>query len=84
VSRHVVTDGQYKYVFGWDQLLQSFYLQKHDYSKDVDEQVEVWLGGDKDTIMYEVENLVYAAQRHGLRIGYNMRVKLYGEKDSGV
>lgn len=85
MSQHVVTDGQYKYVFGWDQPLQSFFFQKHDLSiEEDDQQIIVWLGADADTKMYEVENLVHKAQKHGLRIKYDMRVQLYGEKDHGV
>jgi hypothetical protein len=85
VSQHVVIDWAYnKYVFGWDQPLQTFYLQKHDLTKDdEDDQIVAWLGADKDTRMYEVEDLVREAQKLGLRIGHEMRVTLYGEKDRG-
>lgn len=82
MSRHVIMDQQYKYVFGWDQPLQSFFFQKYDLTQN--EKIVVWLGADADSVMYEVENLVHAAQKHGLRIGYDMRVKLYGEKDCGI
>ena len=64
--------------------MQSFYLQKHDPSRAEDEQIVVWLGADKDTKMYEVEDLVHAASKHGLKIEHRMRVKLYGEKDDGI
>lgn len=84
MSQHIVQDERYKFVFGWDQPLQSFYFQKHDPSQAEDEQIVVWLGATADTKMYEVENLVHAAHKHGLKIEHQMRVKLYGEKDDGV
>lgn len=84
VSQHVVHDEHFKFVFGWDQPLQSFYLQKHDPTRDEDEEIVVWLGATADTKMYEVEDLVHAAAKNGLRINHPMRVTLYGEKDDGV
>ena len=84
MSQHIVQDERYKYVFGWDQPLQSFYLQKHDPSRAEDEQIIVWLGATADTKMYEVEDLVRAAYKNGLKIDHPMRVALYGEKDDGV
>lgn len=83
MSQHIVHEGQYRWVFGWDQPLQSFYLQKHDSTRDEDDQIIVWLGADADTKMYEVEDLVRAANKHGLKIDHRMRVQLYGEKDDG-
>jgi hypothetical protein len=84
----VTLDGKWhdlKFVFGWDQMLQSFYLQKHDaYIEDQDANPVVWLGATADTRMYEVEDLVNAARKHGLTIPYETQVKLYGEKDDGV
>lgn len=84
MSQHIVGNGQFKYVFGWDQPLQSFYLQKHDTTQDEEEQIIVWLGADEDTRMYEVEDLAHAAQAQGLYIDHQMRVMLYGEKDDSV
>lgn len=84
MSQHIVHDERYKYVFGWDQPLQSFYLQKHDSSRAEDEQIVVWLGATADTKMYEVEDLAHAAYKHGLKIDHPMRVQLYGEKDDGI
>ena len=84
MSQHIVQDERFKYVFGWDQPLQSFYLQKHDSAQAEDEQIVVWLGATADTVMYNVEDLVQAAFRNGLLIDYPMRVTLYGEKDDGI
>jgi len=83
VSQHIVQDEQFKFVFGWDQPLQSFYLQKHDPTREEDDRIIVWLGATVDTTMYEVEDLVRMARKHGLRIDYSTRVKLYGERDHG-
>lgn len=83
VSQHIVHDEKFKFVFGWDQPLRSFYLQKHDLTREADEQIIVWLGATTDTTMYEVEDLVRASRRHGLRIDHSIRVQLYGEKDDG-
>ena len=86
MSQHIDERPSIKYVYGWDQQLQSFFLQVHDKSKEEDDEnrIVVWLGADQDTIMYEVEQLVRAAQQHGLYIPHAKRVKLYGEKDEGL
>jgi len=86
MSRHVVTNKKAttKWVFGWDQPLQSFYLQVHDLSLPEDERIVTWLGADAQTQMYEVEHLVQAAMEHGLAIDHSYRVVLYQEKDDGV
>lgn len=85
MSQHIVTstDKQYRFVFGWDQSLQSFYLQKHDLTRVEDDQIIVWLGATADTKIYVVEYLVLAANKHGLKIDHETQVKLYGEKDDG-
>ena len=85
MSQHIVEEGRFKYVFGWDQPLMSFFLQVHD-SKivDPDNNPVHWLGATADTKMYEVEELCRAARIHGLEIPYDMRVTLYGEKDDGA
>lgn len=86
MSRHIVEQNEKRYVFGWDQPLQSFYLQVHDLTKDEDDEdrIPVWLGATADTKMYETENLVAAAQRYGLHIDHKMQTTLYGEKDDGA
>ena len=71
-------------MFGWDQPLQSFYLQVHDPRLPEDERIITWLGADKNTIMYEVEDLFQAAMKHGLAIDHTYRAVLYREKDDGV
>lgn len=71
-----------KYVFGWDQPLQTFFLQVHDLTRAEDEQIVEWLGG-RPYEMYEVEQLARMANRHGLDISYEKRVDLYAEKDLG-
>jgi hypothetical protein len=73
-----------KWVYGWDQHLMSFYLQQHDaLIEDEDANPVIWLGATADTQMYEVEDLVREAKKLGFYIPYDMRVKLYGEKDDG-
>lgn len=84
MSQHIVEEGQYKWVFGWDQPLQSFYLQKHDSTRSEEEQIIVWLGATRETRLYDVEDLVRAAAKNGLVIDYKMRSELYREKDDGV
>lgn len=87
MSQHVVVNGDKKYVFGWDQPLQTFYLQVHDMTRPEDDETNpriiFWAGATVDTQMYEVEDLVRVARRQGLRIDHIMQVKLYGEKDYG-
>lgn len=85
VSQHIVEEGRFRYVFGWDQPLQSFFLQVHD-SELVDPENNPvhWVGATADTKMYEVEDLCRSAQVFGLHISHEMRATLYGEKDDGV
>jgi len=84
VSRYIVEEERFKYVFGWDQPLQSFYLQVHDNKIiDPDNNPVHWLGADSETRMYEVEALCRAAETHGLYINYNVRLMLYSDKDDG-
>lgn len=83
MSQHVVVQEEKKFVFGWDQPLQSFFLQVHDSTRSEDEQIVTWLGVTKDTKMYEVEDLCHEAFKHGLMLDHSMRVQLYGEKDDG-
>jgi hypothetical protein len=85
VSQHTIVNEEKntKFVFGWDQPLQSFYLQVHDLSKSEEEQIMMWLGTG-DTVMYEVEELVRTAFVLGCDIPYETRVKLYAEKDDSV
>lgn len=73
-----------KWVFGWDQPLQSFYLQVHDMNLPEDDRIVVWLGADKDSWMYEVEDLIKVANQHGLFLSREMQQALYQEKDDGV
>lgn len=87
----VTLDGKWhvvKLVFGWDQMLMSFYLQVHDMTRPEDDEenprIITWLGATKDTQMYEVVDLVRAAAKYGLEIDHATQVKLYGEKDDGV
>lgn len=84
MSQHKVVQEEKEFVFGWDQALQSYYLQVHDKTRDEDEQIIVWLGADKDTQMYEIQDLVTAARKHGLLIGHPLRTHLYQERDDGV
>lgn len=86
VSRHVVLNRKatMKWVFGWDQPLQSFYLQVHNLSLPKDDQIVAWLGADPQTQMYEVEHLIQAAREHGLAIDPSYTEVLYREKDEGV
>lgn len=84
MSRHEVIDERGKWVYGWDQMLVSFYLQFHDCTKPEDEQITTWLGADPSTHMYEVDDLVREAQKLGLHIGVRMQSKLYEERDLGI
>lgn len=85
MSQHVVLseDRSRKWVFGWDQMLQSFFLQVHRLDAPEDEQIVAWLGADKDTEMYAINELVTAAAKHGLMIDHHMGVQLYRDKNDG-
>jgi hypothetical protein len=84
MSRHELTTSKGLWAFGWDQPLQSFYLQLYDGDVEPDENPVIWLGATPETEMYEVEDLARAAQRNGLIIPHDMRVTLYGDKDDGI
>lgn len=56
----------------------------HDLVREDEDDIAVWLGATQDTAMYEVEELVLAAAKYGLRIDPATRTKLYAEKDEGV
>lgn len=84
MSQHLAIIDTKKYVFGWDQPLQSFYLQVHDTTlENEDENPIIMLGADIGTTMYEVEDLVRAAEKQGLAIQYNIQAVLYADKDEG-
>lgn len=85
MSQHelITQDGSRKVVFGWDQPLQSFFLQVHHLDAPEDDQIKVSLGADPATTMYEVEDLVAEAMGAGIDIPYRLQVELYGEKDDG-
>lgn len=85
MSRHIVDDGRFEFVFGWDQMLMTFYLQKHDPSiPEEDDQIVVWLPLPSDRRLYEVEDLVREARKNGLNIDSVMQTRLYADKDDGV
>lgn len=88
MSQHIVVQEDTKFVFGWDQMLMSFYLQVHDMTRPADDEekprITTWLGATADTKMYEVEDLAMKARANGLVIDHATRVALYGEKDDGV
>lgn len=85
MSRHEADGegGRFRFVYGWDHPLLSFYFQKYDTTLAEDEQIVVWLGATADTRMYEVDDLVREAKKAGCYIPYEKRVKLYGDKDDG-
>jgi copper oxidase (laccase) domain-containing protein len=83
MSRHMMTQGDRRFVFGWDQPLMSFFLQVYDRTRKEDDQTVAWLGASAETQMYEVEELVQAASEHGLEIEHAMQIQLYGERDDG-
>jgi len=82
MSRHKIETEDFTYVVGWDQPLQTFFIQK--FKKGDDNGIALfWLGGDPTTRMYEVEDLVRAGNRCGVVIDSRMRITLYGDKDDG-
>lgn len=80
MSQLTTLDGRYKYVYGWDNMLQSFYLQKHDLDEeDEEKRIAVWLGGG-DSPMPELEDLIGAAKEHGLHIRQYFLTVLHDSK----
>jgi hypothetical protein len=83
MSRHFAPRKNGTWVFGWDQMLQSFFLHFHDKNVSEDDNPVIWLGADPKTSMYEVEQLVQTAGKHGLIIDHIMQDVLYTDKDEG-
>ncbi len=73
MSRHVVVDSKGTWVFGWDPPLKSFFLQLHDYTRPEDEQIILWLGADRTSMMHNVRDLVHTAHDHGFLIDQGKR-----------
>lgn len=84
MSRHEIKNEVGRAAFGWDNMLQSFYLQMYNDNLPEDDNPVIWLGATDQTRMYEVEDLVRIAKKNGLEIAYPIQVKLYGEKDDGI
>ena len=84
MSRHEVIDGNHKLVFGWDQMLYSFFLQVHEMDLSEEENPVIWLGADSSSIMYEVEDLVRMTHKYtAYSIPINLRGILNSDKDEG-
>jgi hypothetical protein len=85
MSQYIVEESTKKFVFGWDPPLQSFYLQVHDLTREVDDQIVLWLGAGScgnAPKMYEVEDLVLEAMKHGLEIPYRAEMDLAEDKNN--
>lgn len=84
MSQHIMVEGEKKFVFGWDQPLQSFFLQVHDLTKsNPDNQIVAWFGATVKTKMYEIEDLVLEASRHDCDIPYRVQIDLIEDKNNG-
>ena len=84
MSQHEVTFENMKYVFGWDQMLQSFFLQVHDLEADEEHNPLFWYGTHTDVRpLYEVEDLIRIGNKHNLVFGHDMIMTLYMDKDEG-
>lgn len=84
MSRHEIETEYHTWVVGWDQPLMTFFLQRFDKGDTKSNVADIWLGGTAETKMYEVEDVVRAAAKHGLVIPHSMQVTLYGDKDDGI
>lgn len=74
-----------KWVFGWDNPLQSFYLQIHDaFAEDYDANPVIWLGATEETKMPTVADLALTAVSYGLAISPAKQGMLQAEKDRGL
>lgn len=82
MSQHVIEDDQYRWLVGWDPPLLTYFMQKHDKAVDPDDNPVVWLGA-RPAEIYEVEDLVRSAKKHGLDIPVETARALYLDKDEG-
>jgi hypothetical protein len=86
MSKYVEEDADVKWVYGWDQPLLSFFLQKHDkHNRDSENPNPViWLGATPGKMLYEVEDLVRKARKYGLDISIERQKELYRDRDEGL
>jgi hypothetical protein len=83
MSQHEINNERGRWVFGWDQPLQSFFLHKHVNDVPEDDNPVLWLGATLETSMHEVDDLVGIAEEHGLFIGPERCAALQGDKNEG-
>ncbi len=83
MSQHILEDSKHKFVFGWDQPLQSFFLQVHHKNLPEDSNPVVMLG-TAGKVIYEVEDLAKITQTYGLDIDIITQSQLFVEKDQGI
>jgi hypothetical protein len=85
VSKHVIANGKTKFVFGWDQPLQTFFFQVHDLQiADADSNPVIWMGATPDTEIYDIPELLSIAEQHECVIPYKTQIYLFIEKDNGI
>lgn len=83
MSRHEIVVTDRTWVFGWDNHLQSFFLQVHDHRLSEDDNPIVWKGADAASHMSSVDNLVRTARQYDLAIDPEMQLVLYVDQDQG-
>jgi hypothetical protein len=73
------------WVCGWDNMLQSYFLQKYVPNLPEDVNPVLWLGADAETRMYELEELVDSVFKHsGIILGTTAKLQLYQDRDEGL
>lgn len=81
MSRHEINNEFGTWVFGWDQPLQSFFLQLYKEDIPEDDNPVIWLGATPRTVMHDVDDLYNFARINGLNITPAMQSTLYADKD---
>lgn len=84
MSQHKISTGNMKYVFGWDQALQSYFFQVHDTELDEESNPIYWYGAASAFPLYELEDLTAVMEKHGIKVDPEMSATLYLDKDEGI
>jgi len=89
MSRHVINESKrFFWVVGWDQPLQTFFLQQHKRSAKPDANPIKWWPRTNSRNpeigpMYELEDLERVMRRNGIVLEHSVKTQLYLDRDEG-
>lgn len=89
MSRHVINESKRCFwVVGWDQPLQTFFLQQHKRSASEDRNPIKWFPRTNSPHpeigpMYDLEDLERVMRRNGMVLEPHIKTQLYLDRDEG-